>query len=77
MKVGDRKVKIKEYPANSFEEAIISSVRAEREGAVALVCAPIVSPTIEKIVSIPIVTIIPKRDMMEAIEVAVRKSSVW
>jgi len=72
-----KRVKIKEYPANSFEEAIVSAVRAERDGAVALICAPIVSPTIEKIVSIPIVTIIPKRDMKDAIEVAIRKASVW
>ncbi|MBC7114371.1 MAG: helix-turn-helix domain-containing protein [Archaeoglobi archaeon] len=72
-----KRVKIKEYPANSFEEAIVSAVRAERDGAVALICAPIVSPAIEKIVSIPIVTIIPKRDMRDAIEVAIRKSSVW
>lgn len=72
-----KRVKIKEYPANSFEEAVVSAVRAERDGAVALICAPIVSPTIEKIVSIPIVTIIPKRDMKDAIEVAIRKASVW
>jgi len=76
VKIGERAIRIKEYPANSFEEAIIASVRAEREGAVALICAPIISPTIEKILSIPIVTIIPKRDMKEAIELAVRKLSV-
>jgi len=56
------------------EDAIVSAIRAERDGAVAVVCAPIVSPTIEKILDIPIATIVPKDSVTEAIKLAARKS---
>ncbi|MCL2863056.1 MAG: helix-turn-helix domain-containing protein [Methanimicrococcus sp.] len=72
-KIGGRLITVKEYSANSMEEAIIVSIRAEREGAKALVCAPIVSHTVEKIVSIPVTTIMPKESITEAIEIAMRK----
>jgi len=71
--IDGKKIAIREYSANSFEEAIISAIRAERDGARAIVCAPILSPTIEKIVSIPIVTILPREDLIRAIETAARK----
>ncbi|WP_321429440.1 helix-turn-helix domain-containing protein [uncultured Methanolobus sp.] len=64
---------IREYSATSMEEAIIAAVRAEREGAKALVCAPIVSPTVEKILSIPVATIMPKNSLFEAIELVAKK----
>jgi len=72
-KIGGHFITVKEYPANSIEEAIIVSVRAERDGAKALVCSPIVSHTVEKIVSIPVTTIMPKESTIEAIEIAMRK----
>ncbi len=64
---------IREYSATSMEEAIIAAVRAEREGAKALVCAPIVSSTVEKIIRIPVATIMPKNSLVEAIETVARK----
>jgi len=67
-------VKIREYPAATVEDAIVSAIRAERDGAVAVVCAPIVSPTIEKILDIPIATIVPKDSVTEAIKLAARKT---
>jgi predicted transcriptional regulator len=73
MKVGDQMLTLREYSATTIEEAIIAAVRAERDGASALVCAPIVSPTVEKLLSIPVATIIPKDSVMRAIEVAARK----
>lgn len=73
-KFGDHLITIKEYPASSIEDAIIAAVHAERDGARALVCAPIVSRTVEKIVSIPVTTIFPKESMNQAIEMAVKKS---
>lgn len=73
VEVEGKKIPIREYSANSFEEAIVSAVRAEREGAKAIVCAPILSPTLEKIVSVPIVTIIPKEDLMNALKLAGKK----
>jgi predicted transcriptional regulator len=64
---------IREYSATSIEEAIIAAIRAEREGARALVCAPIVSSTVEKILRIPVATIMPKNSLIEAIELVAKK----
>jgi predicted transcriptional regulator len=56
------------------EDAIVAAIRAERDGAIAVVCAPIVSPTIEKVLDIPIALIDPKDSMIDAIRLAERKS---
>jgi len=72
---GKEAVDIKEYAVTSIEEAIIAAIKAERDGASALVCAPIASPTIEKIVNIPVVTIKPISSVRRAIELAVKKIS--
>lgn len=74
VKIGDETVRVREYPASTVEDAIVAAIRAERDGAIAVVCAPIVSPTIEKILNIPIATIIPKDSVTEAIKLAARKS---
>jgi predicted transcriptional regulator len=74
IKIGDEIVRIREYPASTVEDAIVAAIRAERDGAIAVVCAPIVSPTIEKILNIPIATIVPKDSVTEAIKLAARKS---
>lgn len=73
MKIGDRLLTLREYSATNIEEAIIAAARAERDGASALVCAPIVSPTVEKLLTIPVATIIPQESVVRAIEVAARK----
>ena len=52
-------VLVKEYPVSTVEDAIIAAVRAERDGALGVVCAPIVVPTVEKILSIPVSRVIP------------------
>lgn len=72
--IGDRNVRVREYPASTVEDAIIAAIRAERDGAVAVVCAPIVSSTIEKVVDLPIATIMPRDSITEAIRLAARKS---
>jgi len=72
--IGDEPARVREYPAATVEDAIVAAIRAERDGAVAIVCAPIVSPTIEKILDIPIATIVPRDSVTEAIKVAARKS---
>ncbi len=66
-------LELREYPAFNLEEAIIQGVRAEREGAMALVCAPIVSTTIEKILHIPVATIQPRESVLRAIALAASK----
>ena len=73
LKVKDRLLTIREYSASSVEEAIIAAIKAERDGAKSVVCAPIVSPTIEKVLRIPVATIIPRDSLFEAIELAARK----
>lgn len=72
-KVHGKNITIREYSATSIEDAIIVAVQAEREGAKALVCAPIVSSTVEKIIRIPVTTIMPRKSLIEAIEIAVQK----
>ncbi len=67
-------VRVREYPASTVEDAIVAAVRAEQDGAVAVVCAPIVSPTVEKILDIPIATIVPRDSVTEAIKLAAKKS---
>jgi len=74
VQIGGESVRVREYPAATVEDAIVSAIRAERDGAVAVVCAPIVSPTIEKILDIPIATIVPRDSVTEAIKLAARKS---
>jgi predicted transcriptional regulator len=68
VKFGDREVLLREYPVSTVEDAIISAVKAEREGALALVCAPIIAPTIERIVSIPVSPVIPSDSIYVAID---------
>ena len=68
IEVNGRTVVMKEYPVATVEDAIIASVRAERDGALAIICAPIVAPTVEKIVSIPVSTVVPTNSIMRAVE---------
>lgn len=72
--VDGRKIRVREYPVHTLEEAIIAATRAEREGAVAIVCAPIVSSVIEQLVKVPVATIIPRDSVQRAIERAARKA---
>ena len=61
-------VTVREYPVSTVEDAIIAAVRAERDGALGVVCAPIVAPTIEKILSIPVSRVIPTSSVMLAVD---------
>lgn len=72
--IDGHRMKVREYPVHTMEDAIVSAVRAEREGAIAIVCAPIVSSVIEQMVHIPVATIVPKESVQRAIEVAARKA---
>ena len=65
---------IKEYAVTSMEEAMIAAIRAEKDDASAIVCAPIVSSTVEKVVNIPVATIKPKLSIASAIELAAKKT---
>ena len=56
-----------------MEDAILAAVTADREGALAIVCAPIVSPSIDRLVKIPVITMMPKFALEEAIIRAAEK----
>ena len=73
LKLKGRLLRIREYSATSMEEAIIAAVRAERDGAKAVVCAPIVATTVEKVLRIPVASIMPRDSLIEAIELAAKK----
>lgn len=66
--VEGKTVKLKEYPVSTVEDAIISALHAERDGALGVICAPIVAPTIERILSIPVSPVIPTNSVPLAIE---------
>ncbi len=72
--IGGHRMRVREYPVHTMEDAIVAAVRAEREGAIAIVCAPIVSSVIEQLVHVPVATIIPRESVQRAIELAARKS---
>jgi predicted transcriptional regulator len=72
--VDTKRIRVREYPVHTMEDAIVAAVRAEREGAVAIVCAPILSSVIEQLVRIPVATIIPRESVQRAIEHAARKA---
>jgi len=72
---GNEPMDIKEYAVTTVEEAMIVAIQAEKEGASAIVCAPIVSPTVEKIVNLPVTTIKPRASVSRAIEQAAKKIS--
>jgi predicted transcriptional regulator len=73
--VSGRPVLLKEYPVATVEDAIIAAVRAERDGALAVVCTPIVTPTIERILTIPVSPVIPSASIMRAVERV--KKDLW
>lgn len=66
--VGSREIVLREYPVATVEDAIVAAVKAERDGALAVVCAPIVTPTVERILSIPVSQVIPQTSLVRAVD---------
>ncbi|HPR41215.1 MAG TPA: transcriptional regulator [Candidatus Methanofastidiosa archaeon] len=75
IKINNKEYTIREYSAVTMDDAIISAVNAERGGALAIVCAPIVSPSIDRLVKIPVITMMPKFALEDAIKRAAKKIS--
>ncbi len=79
IQVRGRQIRLREYAATSIEEVIIAAVRAQQEGAKAIVCAPIVSTTVEKIAKVP-VSACPvlqcRQPLLKAAEAAASKISL-
>jgi len=57
IKIGEKKIIIKEYPANTIEEEIIQGIRAQQEGVSGIICGPVAATTIDKVVEIPVVSL--------------------
>ena len=57
---GGKIYRIRGYAANTLEDCIVAAVRAEKEGAAGIICAPILAALIERIVDIPVVIIRPE-----------------
>ncbi|MDD1769105.1 MAG: helix-turn-helix domain-containing protein [Methanomassiliicoccales archaeon] len=74
VRIGEKDIRVKDYPASTMEEAIIAAIMAEKDGALAVVCAPIIAPTVEKILTIPVSVVIPRESMLRAIESAAEKT---
>ncbi len=65
---------IRGYSANSLEECIIAAVRAEKEGAAGIVCAPILASIVEKIVDVPVSMLRPELSCVkDAVQVVARQ----
>jgi len=74
IEIGSKNYKIKECPITSIEECVISTVRAEKDGASGIICAPVLASMIEKAVDIPVVIMRPKEDVLkDAISSLVKK----
>jgi len=68
MAVEGKNVTIREYPISTVEDAIIAAVRAERDGALAIVCAPIIALTVKKILRIPVSPVMPLGSVLKALD---------
>jgi len=74
LKLQDQVVTVKEYGVSTLDEAIKASLRAQSDGATAIVCAPIVAHLIKDVVSIPIVTLdVCYEDIERAVKTAAQK----
>lgn len=59
MDLDGKKFRIKGYTAHTMEDCIVAAVKAEKEGAAGIICAPILATLIERIVDIPVVIVKP------------------
>ncbi|MCL1978922.1 MAG: helix-turn-helix domain-containing protein [Methanomassiliicoccaceae archaeon] len=69
MEVDGRIINVREYPISTVEDAIIAAVRAERDGALAIVCAPIIALTVKKIIRIPVSPVMPLGSVLKALDI--------
>jgi predicted transcriptional regulator len=68
-----KKYAIRGYSANSLEECIVAAVRAEKDGASGIICAPILASIVEKIVDVPVGLIRPELSIVQEAIGAVAK----
>lgn len=61
--------RLKGYTANSLEECLVAAITARSEGAVGIICAPILSSLVERVVDVPVAIMKPE---MGAVTVAAK-----
>ena len=72
--IGEKRYHIRGYAADSLDECIIAAVRADKEGALGIICAPILAAIVEKIVDCPIAIMKPQQQtIIEAIETIAKR----
>ncbi|WP_332449235.1 hypothetical protein [Methanoculleus sp.] len=65
---------VRGYSADSLEECIIAAARADKEGALGIICAPILAPIVERIVDCPVAIIKPhQQTIIEAVETVAKR----
>jgi predicted transcriptional regulator len=74
MRLNQKDIIIKEFPAITIEEEIIQGIKAEREGVNGLICGPIAATTLEKVVNIPVMPIqFEKKMLLQSLENIINK----
>ena len=74
---GEISFTVRGYTANTVDDCIIAAVRAEKEGALGIICAPVLASVIERIVDIPVVIMKPKIEtFIEAFNAVAQKIPV-
>lgn len=71
--IGNNPIRLKGYAANSIDECITAAVEARREGAVGIICAPVLASIIERIVDIPVAILKPEpKTVIDAAQIIAR-----
>ena len=71
---GSLRLPVRGYTANSIDECIIAAVRAEKEGAAGIICAPVLASIVERVVDIPVAIMKPHPSaVLEAAGVIARR----
>jgi predicted transcriptional regulator len=65
IQIKGRSVIVKEYPANTIEEEIVQGIKAVNDGVSGIICGPIAATTLEKVVDIPVTSLIFTYDLIE------------
>jgi predicted transcriptional regulator len=71
--IAGQKYAIRGYSAHSLDECIVASVRAEKDGASGIICAPILASIVEKIVDVPVGMLRPELSCVSEAIAAVAK----
>lgn len=76
IEIKNHRISLREYAATTIEDVIVAAVRAQQEGARAIVCAPIVSTIVEKVTRVPVSAcpvVLCKEPILRAAETAASK----